>query len=404
MTEPATRAHALHRLDAFRPRMGRHYADRRNYDPGPGRRDGVSGLSPWIARRLLLEEEAVAAALDTHGPRASEKFVAEVVWRTYFKGWLEHRPQVWHDYRSGVACDRAAWADTPSWTAAEAGNTGIAPFDAWARELVATGDLHNHARMWFASIWIFTLGLPWRLGADFFLRHLRDGDAASNTCSWRWVAGLHTVGKTYAARSSNIAKYTEGRFGGIHGLAAEALPLDEGGLPAPQPPRAPRPLRDVPSLRLITTDDCCPEMLPQVRTVATATLQLTDRRSAGAVSAGVAAFDAAALADAGARAGGAVALHHPTPADLVALARAHGAAQIVTAFVPVGWVGDWIDTAEPVLAAAGIGLGEQRRDWDTAFHPHTRGGFFGVKKQIPRVLAELGLGPGALPLFGVAAR
>jgi deoxyribodipyrimidine photo-lyase len=65
------------------------------------------------------------------------------------------------------------------------------------QELVETGYLHNHARMWFASIWIFTLRLPWELGADFFLRHLLDGDAASNTLSWRWVAGLHTKGKHY---------------------------------------------------------------------------------------------------------------------------------------------------------------------------------------------------------------
>jgi len=49
-----------------------------------------------------------------------------------------------------------------------------------------------------------TLGLPWQIGADFFPRHLLDGDAASNTLGWRWVAGLHTLGKVYAARSENI--------------------------------------------------------------------------------------------------------------------------------------------------------------------------------------------------------
>ena len=92
------------------------------------------------------------------------------------------------------------------------GATGIDCFDAWARELVATGYLHNHARMWFASIWIFTLRLPWELGADFFLRHLIDGDPASNTLSWRWVAGLQTAGKTYLATAENIARFTGGRF------------------------------------------------------------------------------------------------------------------------------------------------------------------------------------------------
>ena len=92
------------------------------------------------------------------------------------------------------------------------GATAIEPFNDWVRELKETGYLHNHARMWFASIWIHTLELPWYLGADFFLKHLLDGDEAVNTLSWRWVAGLHTKGKTYLARASNIEKYTNGRY------------------------------------------------------------------------------------------------------------------------------------------------------------------------------------------------
>ena len=66
--------------------------------------------------------------------------------------------------------------------------------------------------MWFASIWIFTLNLPWELGARFFMRYLFDGDAASNTLSWRWVAGIQTQGKHYLARESNIRKFTNQRF------------------------------------------------------------------------------------------------------------------------------------------------------------------------------------------------
>ena len=66
--------------------------------------------------------------------------------------------------------------------------------------------------MWFASIWIFTLGLPWQLGARFFMRHLLDGDASSNTLSWRWVAGMHTNKKPYLASKENINKYTFNRF------------------------------------------------------------------------------------------------------------------------------------------------------------------------------------------------
>ena len=59
--------------------------------------------------------------------------------------------------------------------------------------------------MWFASIWIFTLELPWQLGAEFFMQHLYDGDAASNTLGWRWVAGVQTQGKHYLASEWNLS-------------------------------------------------------------------------------------------------------------------------------------------------------------------------------------------------------
>ena len=210
MTFDPTRTAALERLSAFVPLAGRAYAAQRNYDR-PGH-DDVSRLSPYIRHRILTEEEVLRAVLGRHSLSAAEKFVQEVFWRTYWKGWLEQRPTVWSDYRRGlngarnrIATEGGLRAD---WEAACRGDTGISAFDHWAKELADTGYLHNHARMWFASIWVFTLNLPWELGADFFMRHLLDADAASNTLSWRWVAGLQTVGKNYVARASNISKYT----------------------------------------------------------------------------------------------------------------------------------------------------------------------------------------------------
>ena len=213
---PPNRIEALSRLKAFVPKAGRTYATRRNYDLGAGSHTGVSALSPYLRHRIVTEQDVLEAVLGAHSRQAAEKFVQEVFWRTYWKGWLEMRPEVWTRYQGGL---RRALDDIntqsglrANWEAACTGRTGIECFDAWAQELVATGYLHNHARMWFASIWIFTLRLPWELGADFFLRHLLDGDPASNTLSWRWVGGIQTVGKTYLARPDNIAKYTDGRF------------------------------------------------------------------------------------------------------------------------------------------------------------------------------------------------
>ena len=145
---------------------------------------------------------------------------------------------------------------------AVAGRTGIACFDAWAQELTATHYLHNHARMWFASIWIFTLRLPWELGADFFFRHLLDGDAASNTCSWRWVGRLHTAGKTYLARAANIREYTAGRFDPEGQLAATAPALEEPALGPRTPPAfADADLAGQRVGLLITAEDCAAEGL-----------------------------------------------------------------------------------------------------------------------------------------------
>jgi hypothetical protein len=402
----ATRAAGEARLAAFVPRMGRRYANGRNHDRGPGNHRDVSGLSPYLRRRLVLESEAVGAALRAHGPEASEKFVQEVVWRGYFKGWLERRPTVWASYRAGLDADLAAIDGDRRLRRdverAEAGDTGLDCFDAWARELTETGYLHNHARMWLASIWIFTLGLPWRLGADFFLRHLLDGDPASNTLGWRWVAGLHTRGKPYAAQAWNIAKFTGGRFTPREAdLAGDVRPLDHlepEGLPPVAPLRAPvPPAPSLPTAMLITEEDCRAEDFrpfpADLR--ATATLAASHLRSPRAVSGAVSAFEAHALADAASRAapseGETAALRAGVPADLASWAARSGARQIVTGFVPRGPLRDWLDAAAPALAAEGIVLAEWQRDWDRLIWPHATAGFFKVKNRIPGILDEAGL-------------
>ena len=398
--QAATRAEGEARMAAFVPRMGRHYAAGRNYDYGPDGHRDVSGLSPYLRRRLVLEEDVVAAALAAHGPEQAEKFIQEVVWRGYFKGWLERRPVVWISYRDGVLRDldaldrdralRRAVAD------AEAGQTGLACFDAWAQELVETGYLHNHARMWFASIWVFSLGLPWRLGADFFYRHLLDGDPASNTLGWRWVAGLHTRGKPYAAQGWNIAKFTGQRFTPQETDLNEVVQGLEGsepdGLPPVKPlrqPNAPNPKR--PSALLITEEDCRVEDydLSAYDIRAAATLGASHLRSPLPVSAEVVEFEAAALQDAATRSRLSVeALRAGVPGDLARWAAKAGACQIITPYVPEGPLRDWLREASPALEAAGITLCEWQRSWDSAIWPHATAGFFKVKKKIPEIIHQ----------------
>ena len=136
-------------------------------------------------------------------------------WRIYWKGWLEGRPKVWYDYKEKIneyITNLSKKNFYKDYIKATNGQTGIECFDKWVNELKEFGYLHNHTRMWFASIWIFTLNLPWELGANFFYKNLLDADPASNTLSWRWVAGLHTEGKFYLARQDNIEKFSEFSF------------------------------------------------------------------------------------------------------------------------------------------------------------------------------------------------
>ena len=389
------RAAGLAQVSAFSGAMGRHYAAQRNTDFGPDDRSNTSTLSPYLRRRLIVEHEVIAEALDAHTLEGSEKFVQEVFWRTYFKGWLERRPSVWTAYNDLHAIERRRLDNDAALSDAMSGKTGIDCFDAWAQELVETNYLHNHARMWFASIWIFTLELPWVLGAEFFMRHLLDGDPASNTLSWRWVAGLHTRGKNYAAAPWNIAKFTNGRFApDARDLAQDPEPLSEAFDYGDALPVRDHLAYDASksSGLLITVEDCLPEMLGLSldAMASTATAQISPSGASDAVRN----FDTASLADAAARAQQtgappATQIDVENPESLSAWATASGITQIVTAFVPTGPTRDWLDQATPALDQAGITLSEIPRQWDVTVCPLATAGFFKIKKKIPLLIDDL---------------
>ena len=204
------------------------YSSQRNYDFGPKSRENISNLSKYISHRIINEYDLIREILSEYNLQKVDKFIQEVFWRVYWKGWLEHRPQVWRDF-----VDSDPTYSEEEYKKAINGETGIECFDDWVKELKTENYLHNHTRMWFASIWIFTLNLPWELGARFFMKHLFDGDAASNTLSWRWVAGIQTQGKNYLARESNIRKFTNQRYMNTS-LNENALPLENYQVYSPQ--------------------------------------------------------------------------------------------------------------------------------------------------------------------------
>lgn len=401
----ANRAEALDRLDAFLPHAGRTYAATRNEDRGPRDRTNVSVLAPYVRARLVTEDEILRAVLARHSLSGAEKFVQEVLWRTYWKGWLESRPLVWTHYRRDLDAALARLAREPDRArmVAEAveGRTGIPAFDAWAHELVEAGYLHNHARMWFASIWIFTLQLPWEIGADFFMRHLLCGDPAANTLSWRWVAGLQTRGKTYLATPGNIRRYTNGRLDPGSRLATEAHAIDG---PAYSPGKLPDLNVNVrsnePALLVLHDDDVGVESLDLggLDIVGSTGFCAAEGRSPQPVSSDVTAFAKAAIRDALGRAphgapDSIVAAGDPyAPAlALIASARACNARAIVMPFAPVGPVRDAMTAMQPHLAAANLPVFEIGRAFDATIWPFATRGFFNLKDKIPSVLATLGI-------------
>ena len=208
----ASRAKAINQLDNFVENNLSEYSRLRNFDFGPEKRLNVSCLSPYITHGIINEKEVIQKSLSKFSFSKNEKFIQEVLWRTYWKGWLELRPNVWTDYLLELDKIKKEFQNNQDYLSAIDGKTNIDCFNEWVNELKENNYLHNHTRMWFASIWIFTLELPWQLGAEFFMQHLFDGDAASNTLGWRWVAGIQTQGKHYLASEWNIKKFTNNRF------------------------------------------------------------------------------------------------------------------------------------------------------------------------------------------------
>ena len=220
----ASRAKAVDKLNTFVEQNLSDYSKLRNFDFGPSNRSNVSCLSPYITHGVINELEVINKSLKKFSFAKNEKFIQEVLWRVYWKGWLELRPDVWSDYLIELDKIKKEFKNNQSYLDTIEGKTNVDCFNQWVIELKESNYLHNHTRMWFASIWIFTLELPWQLGAEFFMQHLYDGDAASNTLGWRWVAGIQTQGKHYLASEWNINKFTNNRFENIK-LNENAKPI-----------------------------------------------------------------------------------------------------------------------------------------------------------------------------------
>jgi deoxyribodipyrimidine photo-lyase len=394
-----SREEALVLLAAFLPKAGTSYTRNRNFDLGAGQHKHVSQLSAYIKRRIITEEDVLKKVLSAHSLNEAGKFIDEIFWRTYFKGWLESRPHIWMQYCADVhhltheLQTQSGLRDR--WAAACLGETGIDCFDAWAKELAETGYLHNHARMWFASIWVYTLQLPWQLGADFFLRHLLDGDAASNTLSWRWVVGLHSVGKTYLARAENIQRFTNGRFA-PKGLAQVAPPLnDTASTMAPKIIDPPNPyLEGRKTGLLLHSDDLnIAHLTHRSDCIASAAYRPVDAGTMLVSSPKLLEFNNAAL-DAATKRWKPNLLNCcdvTTPEGILSWALENKLEQVVTPYAAVGNTSQMLEKCKHLLSNHGVQLTQVMREYDIISWPYATKGFFKFREKIPKILTSLSI-------------
>jgi len=396
-----TRDAGLKRLKEFAPLAGEIYSNKRNFDFSSIEKNSVSALSPWIKHRLITEEEVIIEILKYHNQHSAMKFIQEVFWRGYFKGWLEQHPTVWSHHNDKLIKEYAKLENNrfvkESYMSAVNGETGIECFDFWCEQLKSTGYLHNHVRMWFASIWVFTLKLPMELGADFFMLHLIDADAASNTLSWRWVSGLHTKGKAYAARASNIEKFTNGQFNPSGQLVENIEPLIEN---------IDHPLVSLPQLHqsiekdailLLTEEDCSPETSLTGNNLEVEILPLyLDKKYPQWIkpSKSVRSFSDTAIQNTCQRLGkpNAEERNNTNWTDtILETSDRIGTKNIIIPKVPVGSLKSRLRKIKKNLAEHDIYINEHYKSYDMHTWQYASKGFFKLKKQIPNILHQLGL-------------
>ena len=396
-----TREAGLKRLKEFAPFAGETYSNERNFDFSFTKKNSVSALSPWIKHRLITEEEVLIEILKYHSPHSAMKFIQEVFWRGYFKGWLEQHPTVWSHHNEKLIKEYTKLENNKfvreNYMSAINGETGIECFDFWCEQLKSTGYLHNHVRMWFASIWVFTLKLPMELGADFFMLHLIDADAASNTLSWRWVSGLHTKGKAYAARASNIEKFTNGQFNPSGQLVEDINPLTENiDHPLVSLPQLDKSIQKD-AVLLVTEEDCSPETSLEIKDFEVEILPLyLEKKYPRWIQPNnsVRFFSNTAVQNTCQRLGqlGVEKIDKTKWTDTILEASDRlGTKNIIIPKVPVGAVKSKLRKVKKNLAEHDIYIYEHYKNYDIYTWQHASKGFFKLKKQIPNILHQLGL-------------
>jgi deoxyribodipyrimidine photo-lyase len=197
---PAGETAAARRLDAFiRKRIAAY--DRRRDFPADA---ATSELSPYLAAGVISARQCLAAALAANDERLDSgkagvvAWISELIWREFYRHVLVGFPRVCRGRAFKTDTEALPWsADEEAFAAWQAGRTGVPLVDAGMRQLAATGWMHNRVRMVTAMYLSKDLFIDWRWGEAHFMRHLVDGDFASNNGGWQWSASTGTDAAPY---------------------------------------------------------------------------------------------------------------------------------------------------------------------------------------------------------------
>lgn len=179
------------------------YGSSRNHLEG-----AVTRLSPYIRHGVISLNRVRDHALEIASAKESEKFIQQLAWREYWQRlYKAHPDHIWNDiedYKTGFSASDYA-DELPEDIAL--GRTGIACLDGFISQLIETGYIHNHARLYLAGYVCHWRRVKWQAGARWFLSHLLDGDPASNNLSWQWVASTFSH-KPYYFNLDNVTKFS----------------------------------------------------------------------------------------------------------------------------------------------------------------------------------------------------
>ena len=190
---------SLQKFQDFNPSR---YAKTRNFLNGH-----ISQMSPQIKHGVIQNRELLSIIRDKFNFVESEKFIQELAWRDFWRSYAYNHPdQLWTDveeYKTGFR--PSDYLDNLPDDVSK-GETPTQLINYFIQELIQTGYIHNHARMYLASYVVHFRRVKWQEGAKFFLTHLLDGDIASNNFSWQWIASTF-ASKPYIFNLENAYKY-----------------------------------------------------------------------------------------------------------------------------------------------------------------------------------------------------